>query len=76
MDYLLEYEALISGLQLACQLGVKDLVIYTDSQLVAKQMNREYESDNKRADALSKLASSVVIEQKGKILLEYRDTLS
>ncbi|KAA3461127.1 reverse transcriptase [Gossypium australe] len=33
-------------------------------------------SDNTRAEALSKLASSVVIEQRGKILLEHIDTLS
>ncbi|KAH1107975.1 hypothetical protein J1N35_011743 [Gossypium stocksii] len=32
--------------------------------------------DNTRADVLSKLASPVVIEQKGKFLLEYRDSLS
>ncbi|XP_052483494.1 uncharacterized protein LOC128039243 [Gossypium raimondii] len=31
-----EYKALVSGLQLALQLGVKELVIQTDSQLVEK----------------------------------------
>ncbi|XP_040957772.1 uncharacterized protein [Gossypium hirsutum] len=38
-----EYEVSISGLQLARQLRVMDLVIHTDSQLVAKQMNGDYE---------------------------------
>ncbi|KAA3469461.1 reverse transcriptase [Gossypium australe] len=82
------------GLQLARQLGEKDMIIYADSQLVAKQMNDEYEfkelfagfgkvqkkqltrSDNTRTNALSKFASSIVIEQRGKNLLEYRDTPS
>ncbi|KAA3461055.1 hypothetical protein EPI10_027659 [Gossypium australe] len=30
-------------------------------------------SDNTRADALSKLVSSIVIEQMGKIMLEHRE---
>ncbi|KAA3474422.1 RNA-directed DNA polymerase-like protein [Gossypium australe] len=38
-----EYEALILGLQLAPRLRVKELIIYIDSQFVAKQMNDEYE---------------------------------
>ncbi|XP_016718685.1 uncharacterized protein [Gossypium hirsutum] len=95
-----------SGARLACQLRVNDLVIHIDSQLVAKQMNGEYEikdavlkkyhsvatqlligfdkvqtkqlprSDNTCTDALSKLTSSVVIEQRGKVLFEYSDTPS
>ncbi|KAK5825874.1 hypothetical protein PVK06_020749 [Gossypium arboreum] len=33
-------------------------------------------NDNMRVDALSKLASSITIEQRGKILLEHKETLS
>ncbi|KAA3477202.1 rve domain-containing protein/RVT_3 domain-containing protein [Gossypium australe] len=32
----IEYEALLSGLQLARQLGVKDLVVHINSQLMVK----------------------------------------
>ncbi|XP_074373652.1 uncharacterized protein LOC141714001 [Apium graveolens] len=37
-----EYEALLSGLRLAESLGIKSLVIYSDSQIVVKQTNGEY----------------------------------
>jgi len=37
-----EYEALIAGLRLARDLGVKNLKIQTGSQLVAGQMNGDY----------------------------------
>ncbi|KAA3465503.1 Pol polyprotein [Gossypium australe] len=40
---IIEYEVLVSGLQLARQLGAKDLIVHTDSQLVVEQMNREYD---------------------------------
>ncbi|KAA3477241.1 Retrovirus-related Pol polyprotein from transposon 297 family [Gossypium australe] len=33
---------LVLRLQLACQLGANDLIIHTNSQLVAKQVNGEY----------------------------------
>ncbi|KAA3484423.1 Retrovirus-related Pol polyprotein from transposon 17.6 [Gossypium australe] len=56
-----ENEALVSGLELAHQLGAKDLIVHTYSQLVAKQMNE---------DLLGRHPT------KGKILLEHRETLS
>ena len=37
-----KYEALITGLRLAKDLGVKNLKCQTDSQLVTGQMNNEY----------------------------------
>ncbi|KAL8157739.1 hypothetical protein AgCh_002444 [Apium graveolens] len=37
-----EYEALITGLKLSRTLRVKDLKIYSDSQIVVKQTNGEY----------------------------------
>jgi len=42
--YLAEYEALIAGLRLARDLGVRNLRCKTDSQLVASQMNEEYQT--------------------------------
>ena len=38
-----EYQALILGLQMAIEMGIKDLDIYGDSQLVIKQLLEEYE---------------------------------
>ncbi|XP_074326655.1 uncharacterized protein LOC141664597 [Apium graveolens] len=37
-----EYEALLSGLRLAKSLGVRNLTIYSDSQIVVRQTNGEY----------------------------------
>ncbi|XP_074350084.1 uncharacterized protein LOC141689632 [Apium graveolens] len=37
-----EYEALFSGLKLAKSLGVKRLIVYSDSQIVVRQTNGEY----------------------------------
>jgi len=39
-----EYEALITGLRLAKDLGMKNLKCRTDSQLIAGQMNGEYQA--------------------------------
>ncbi|XP_071695314.1 uncharacterized protein [Rutidosis leptorrhynchoides] len=84
-----EYEELLSGLRMAEKMGIKNLKVSVDSQLVANQMNGTFEardpamqnylalaeemankfecfsitqvprSLNKKANALSKLASSV-----------------
>jgi ribonuclease HI len=37
-----EYTALVEGLELATELGVKQLVVFSDSELMVKQMNGEY----------------------------------
>ncbi|GJS58684.1 reverse transcriptase domain-containing protein [Tanacetum coccineum] len=85
-----EYEALIAGLQIVEQMGVKNLQVNVDSRLVANQVNGSYvakesgmvqylkkvktlasnfkefsikqvpRSENKKADALSKIASTIV----------------
>ena len=39
-----EYEALIAGLELAKELKVESLDIYSDSQLVIFQINDEYQA--------------------------------
>ncbi|GJX99904.1 reverse transcriptase domain-containing protein [Tanacetum coccineum] len=50
-----EYEALIAGLKIAEQMGVENLQANVDSRLVANQVLR---NENKKADALSKIAST------------------
>ena len=37
-----EYTALVEGLELAASLGVKRLAVFSDSELLVKQMNGEY----------------------------------
>jgi ribonuclease HI len=41
-----EYTALVEGLGLATELGVKKLVVHSDSELLVKQMNGEYRVKN------------------------------
>ena len=43
-----EYEAILSGLDLALALSVSKLRIYSDSQLVVKHVQEEYEAKNAR----------------------------
>lgn len=37
-----EYTALVRGLELAAELGLKQLAVFSDSELLVKQMNGEY----------------------------------
>ena len=39
-----EYEGLLAGLRIAADLGIKKLIIKGDSQLVVKQVNKDYQS--------------------------------
>src|SRR6478735_8386779 len=41
-----EYTALVEGLSLASELGVKKLAVFSDSELMVKQMNGEYRVKN------------------------------
>jgi ribonuclease HI len=41
-----EYEGLVNGLQLTKDLGIRRLLIMGDSQLVAKQIQKEYDYNN------------------------------
>ena len=43
-----EYEALLAGLKIAQGLGIEELVIYSDSQLVVNQLKQEYEARDGR----------------------------
>nr|GEW30484.1 reverse transcriptase domain-containing protein [Tanacetum cinerariifolium] len=62
-----EYEALIAGLRFAEQMGVKNLQTNVDSRLVAKQVPR---SENKKANALSKIASTSFAHLTKQVLVE------
>ena len=64
-----EYTALVEGLTLAAELGVKKLQVYSDSELMVKQMNGEYRVKNadlqelyKEAVELRKRFDSVVLK--------------
>ncbi|GJW09128.1 reverse transcriptase domain-containing protein [Tanacetum coccineum] len=95
-----EYEALIAGLRIAEQMGVKNLQAHVDSRLVANQVNGSYitkesgmvqylnkvktlaksfkefsikqipRSENKKADALSKIASTSFAHLNKQVLVE------
>nr|GEY34697.1 reverse transcriptase domain-containing protein [Tanacetum cinerariifolium] len=95
-----EYEALIVGLRIAEQMGVKNLQANVDSQVVANQVNETYvakeadmirclekvkaltgsfkafsikqipRSENKKADALSKIASTSFAHLSKQVLVE------
>ncbi|GKB28089.1 reverse transcriptase domain-containing protein [Tanacetum coccineum] len=95
-----EYEALIAGLRIAEQMGIKNLQANVDSRLVANQVNGSYVakessmvqylenvktlasnfkefsikqvpwSENKKADALSKIASTSFAHLSKKVLVE------
>ncbi|GJW00419.1 reverse transcriptase domain-containing protein [Tanacetum coccineum] len=62
-----EYEALIAGLKIAEQMGVKNLQANVDSRLMANQVPR---SENKKADALSKIASTSFAHLSKQVLVE------
>ncbi|GJR01392.1 reverse transcriptase domain-containing protein [Tanacetum coccineum] len=95
-----KYEALIAGLRIAEQMGVKNLQANVDSRLVANQVNGSYvakesgmvqylekvktltsnfkefsikqvpRSENKKADALSKIASTSFAHLSKQVLME------
>ena len=44
MNNTTEYEGLLAGLRIAADLGIRKLVIRGDSQLVVKQVNKDYQS--------------------------------
>nr|GEU82514.1 reverse transcriptase domain-containing protein [Tanacetum cinerariifolium] len=67
-----EYEALIVGLRIAEQIGVKNPQVNVDSRLVANQVNgtQVLRSENKKADALSKIASKSFAHLSKNVLVE------
>nr|GFA03981.1 reverse transcriptase domain-containing protein [Tanacetum cinerariifolium] len=101
-----EYEALIAGLRIATQMGIKDIQANVDSKLVANQVLGTYvakednmikyldiakglvgrfktfsisqvpRSKNKKADALSKIASTSFAHLSKQVLVEVLETKS
>ena len=46
-----EYETLLHGLRLAVSLGIKRLLVYSDSLLVVQQVNKEWDINKDTMDA-------------------------
>nr|GFA92679.1 reverse transcriptase domain-containing protein [Tanacetum cinerariifolium] len=67
-----EYEALIVGLRIATRMGARNLEANVDSRLVANHVLGEYvpRSENKKADALSKIASTSFAHLSKQVLVE------
>ncbi len=55
-----EYSGLVIGLNKAVELGIKNLFVKGDSQLVIKQMNKEYRVSSDSIKELNKLAKNLV----------------
>nr|KYP53330.1 Retrovirus-related Pol polyprotein from transposon opus [Cajanus cajan] len=53
-----EYEALLAGMRLATEMGVKKVICWTDSKIVAEQVRHILRINNEQADQLARLASS------------------
>ncbi|MFO0852343.1 MAG: ribonuclease HI family protein [Gemmataceae bacterium] len=54
-----EYTALVSALERAAELGVKELAVFSDSELLVKQMNGEYRVKHPDLQALHREASDL-----------------
>lgn len=57
-----EYEALIVGILTVRKLGVQDLVIYCDSQLVTSQLTSEYAVRNEMMGPYMRMAQKLIKE--------------
>jgi ribonuclease HI/probable phosphoglycerate mutase len=54
-----EYRALVDGLRRASELGVDELEVVSDSELIVKQMRGEYRVKNEALQALNREASAL-----------------
>lgn len=54
-----EYEALLTGLRLAKQMGVEAIAALTDSRLVSNHINRSFEARNKRMEVYVKIVQQL-----------------
>ena len=61
-----EYRALIAGLEKAVELGIDELEVVSDSELLVKQMQGEYRVKNEALRALS-LEAARLARQVGKV---------
>ncbi|MGH3072058.1 MAG: ribonuclease HI family protein [Gaiellaceae bacterium] len=57
-----EYSALVAGLEKAVELGVRELEVVSDSELMVKQMRGEYKVKNEALRALSLRAGRLALE--------------
>jgi ribonuclease HI len=55
-----EYRAVIAGLELAGRLGIGELDVYLDSQLVVRQLTGEYRTKNAELVRLKKRATALI----------------
>nr|XP_023875439.1 uncharacterized protein LOC111987930 [Quercus suber] len=57
-----EYEAVLTGLRVAKAIGVKSLTLNSDSKLVTRQLNNEYETKDDRMKRYMALANQLISE--------------
>lgn len=55
-----EYEALLSGLKTAREIGIEELIVYSDSQLVVNQLSEDYEARDERMQTYLALAKDLL----------------
>lgn len=60
-----EYEALLSGLKTAREIGIEELIVYSDSQLVVNQLSEDYEARDERMQTYLALAKDLLKSFKG-----------
>ena len=59
-----EYQAVLAGIKKAFELKAKELIFYLDSELVVKQLNREYKVKNKDLASLFVQIYNVILDFK------------
>ena len=57
-----EYTALIRALELSLELNISQLTIFSDSELIVKQINLEYKVKNERLQKLHSSARAMLAE--------------
>jgi len=67
-----EYAALIFGLQECLALGCKEVTVYTDSELLAKQVNKEYKVKDKDLKPFYEIVKHL-IESIGKVEVRHTE---
>ncbi|KAK6118110.1 hypothetical protein DH2020_048159 [Rehmannia glutinosa] len=63
-----EYEALLAGLDMAASMGLKQLLVHSDSQLVVHQINGEYEAKEQKIAQYLDLVKKRLSHFKTKVL--------
>ena len=46
-----KYQATLHGLRIAIELGIKRLMVYSDSAIIINQLNKDWSCTNKKMDA-------------------------